>query len=119
MNTINSKDISFRSVIVPIKTKEPIMKYFNAIKDCELKSMPNIPIKDCYKKLFNDAKNFNNYAGVKFDTVNNNPVLRFIGHSKENEDFLYHQLKKVDKNTQYIRDIIDDGYEHGSIDILF
>ena len=120
MNTINSRDVSFRSTIVPLNSKKPIINYFNAINSCNLKSMQNKSIEQCYKELFANAKNSDiARSGIMFDKdAQNTPVLRFLGFSKGNDEFIFRQLKKIDKNAKYIRDIIDDGYEHGTIELF-
>lgn len=120
MNTINSRDLSFRSTIIPLNSKKPLVKYFDVINSCNLKSMQNKPIEQCYKELFANAKNTDiANSGVMFDKdALNTPVLRFLGFSKENDEFIFRQLKKIDKDAKYIRDIIDDGYEHGTFELI-
>ena len=120
MNTIISTNMTFGSTVIPINTKKPIMNYFNAIKNCNLKSMQNMSVKNCYRKLFSDAKDLGNYqTGIMIDEdKNNNIVLRLLGYSKENDIYIYRQLKKVDSDVKYIKDILDDGYEHGTFEII-
>ncbi len=120
MNTINSTNMTFGSTVIPVNTKKPIMNYFNAIKNCNLKSMQNMSVEDCYRKLFSNAKDLEKYeAGIMLDKdKNNNVVLRILGYCKENDEYIFGRLKKVDSNVKYIKDIIDDGYEHGAFEIL-
>ena len=119
MNTINSNNISFGSTIVPLNSKKPLAAYLNAIKTCNLKSMQNMPVEKAYEKLFTDAYSSNYHSGVMLDTDKlYGRVLRFLGYSKGNDEFIFNQLKKIDKNVHYIKDTINDGYEHNRFEIL-
>ena len=120
MNTTNPAGISFHSTIIPANSKKPVLLYLNTLKNCEIKSMQNMTVKDCYKKLFNNAKNHNVYrSGVMFDRdENNNIILRILGHSKENDEYIFRRLKKADRDVRYVRDIIDDGYDHEPFEII-
>ena len=120
MNTINSTNMTFGSTVIPINAKKPIINYFNAIKNCNPKSMQNMSVENCYRKLFSEANDLGHcQTGIMIDKdKNNNVVLRLLGYSKENDEYIYRQLKKVDSNIKYIKDIIDDGYDHGAFEIL-
>ena len=120
MNTVNSTGVSFRSTIIPINSKKPLIEYMDKLKNCNLKSMNNMSIENCYRKLFDEAKNSKQYyTGVMLGKdENGNAIMRFIGHSKENDEFVFKQIKKFDRDARYTKDTIDDGFEHGSFEIL-
>lgn len=120
MNTVNSNCVTFRSTVIPINSKKPIFEYIDKLKMCNLKSMQNMSIEDCYKKLFDEANNSKQYfTGVmlgkdEFD----NSIIRFLGYNKENDRFIFKELKNLDRDARYIKDTINDGFEHGSFEIL-
>lgn len=102
MNTINPTNITFRSTIVPMNTKRPLLDYMNALKNCNLKSMQNMSVEQCYKSLHNCAVNSKEYyTGVILE----NGYMRFLGNNIGNDKYVFHQLKKLDKNVSYSNDI--------------
>ena len=117
MDRINSADISFRSTIIPRATKKPFMAYFEALKNCNLLSMPKTSVEEAYKDLFVKAKTGEYHSGVMLDR-NSDFAMRFLGYNKENDEYIFNQLQKTDKNVQYVRDIPDDGLEHGRIELF-
>ena len=118
MNTCNPVNLSFRSTIIPRNANKSFNAYMDTLKSCELKSMSNSSVENCYKELFREARELKKYrTGVMMDRQKD-VLMRFMGYSPENDQYIFNQLKKVDKNVRYIKDVPNDGYEHNTIELL-
>ena len=118
MNTINNTNLSFRSTVIPQNAKKPVMAYMDALKNCNLTSMSKDSVENCYKKLFRDARESQIYRTGVMIGGEDNVLMRFMGYDIGNDQYVFNQLKKVDKNVKYIKDVPEDGYEHNAIELL-
>ena len=122
MNSITTNSTSFKSTVIPLKNnKICVKKYLDAVKNCNLVSMDRkFSVEQAYRELFNNVRNANIYkSGLMLQhDKKNNGYIRFLGYDQGNDEYMYSQLKKVDRNARYVKDIPDDGYDHSVIELL-
>ena len=96
-----SQNNTFKSTKIRIaRNKTPFMKYIDALPPKIYKTFAPKSVEECLPEL----KSIDNALGI---LIGKDRCFYIFGKNQAQDEFIYHRIKKIDSDAQYIKDVID------------